>query len=338
MGDMADYARGHEAADYGRRDDIEPHDDGEELLRRVIEEPPVVNFKITPFTDGGEGAFYKAMAAAQKDFRPLVKNKTVTVKPREKPSYTFSYADLGEVDAATSPALNDHGFALFEPAYSVNSEELELRLLIGHEVGKLEAIIRFTRPNDLQAFGSALTYLRRYMRTSTLGVVAEHDDDGNGASGNSVESYQDRQPANRPPAEQRQQQRQAPAGAAPNQRGSQGQQQRPAAQQSAPARQEQPATQPEPKRQSAPPAAGPGAPLTDVTMQAIVTLLGSLQISGPKMVTSCREATKSESAQNGVTPTDLKVHLEGEALGQKWLASLKKQAAALATVTEAARG
>ena len=38
--------------------------------------------------------------------------------------------------------------------------------------------------NALQSFGGALTYMRRYMLTSMLGINAEEDTDGNGDNGN----------------------------------------------------------------------------------------------------------------------------------------------------------
>ena len=39
-------------------------------------------------------------------------------------------------------------------------------------------------PADLQAFGSALTYARRYALASVVGLTADEDDDGNEASKN----------------------------------------------------------------------------------------------------------------------------------------------------------
>ena len=43
-----------------------------------------------------------------------------------------------------------------------------------------------------QALGSAVTYAKRYALTALLGIAADEDDDGNAASGNTIEDSRDR--------------------------------------------------------------------------------------------------------------------------------------------------
>jgi len=53
--------------------------------------------------------------------------------------------------------------------------------------------------NNAQAYGSAITYGRRYLLSGLLGIVSDEDDDGNSACGNGVEDRTGRAPA-APPA------------------------------------------------------------------------------------------------------------------------------------------
>lgn len=134
-------------------------------------------------TDEQRRAFFQAMAKAQAAFRAVNKTRTVHVKS-DKGSYTFDYAPLDEVFDATMPALNANGFAVFQPL-SANGEGVTLRLLITHSDGaELECSSTMARVGRMQEMGSQVTYMRRYMYQSAVGVVAEEDDDGHAGDGN----------------------------------------------------------------------------------------------------------------------------------------------------------
>lgn len=148
---------------------------------------------------GEPGPLFAALAAAQGAFSPINKNRTVTVRPRDKAAYTFDYATLDQVLAATVPALSANGLALIQPFYH-GPNGLELRTILAHSSGaRLEAVTELPKVDSIQGAGSALTYLKRYQVQAVLGVSSEEDDDGNAADGNKVENSQPRD-RSRPPA------------------------------------------------------------------------------------------------------------------------------------------
>lgn len=51
------------------------------------------------------------------------------------------------------------------------------------KIANTDAVVKFTNTITAQQRGAALTYARRYAACSLLGIVADDDDDGNGASG-----------------------------------------------------------------------------------------------------------------------------------------------------------
>lgn len=129
------------------------------------------------------GALGKALAAAQSSFPVIPRNKKVTVRTKAGGSYEFSYAPLDSILAAVRGPLAQNGLAV---AQLIDGQALVTMLI--HESGAyLEA--RTPIPammDDIQAFGSAVTYLRRYALQAMIGIAAEEDDDGNKAAGNEI--------------------------------------------------------------------------------------------------------------------------------------------------------
>lgn len=127
----------------------------------------------------------ESLSKAQKAFKPILRDKTVRVIPRSGVGqYTFSYAPLENIMAAVKDGLSDNGLALLQ---GVEAELLKTLLIhtSGQWVANLTPIVRGEQPGP-QAYGSALTYARRYGVTSLLGLVSEEDDDANSAEGNAV--------------------------------------------------------------------------------------------------------------------------------------------------------
>lgn len=105
------------------------------------------------------------------------------LKSTNNPQFKSKYADLGSVVDACMPSLNDAGIAVIQPTtddetgryvetvliHGVSGETLKCRVPL--IVGK----------NDMQGYGSAVTYARRYGLMSMAGIAPE-DDDGNAAS------------------------------------------------------------------------------------------------------------------------------------------------------------
>ena len=130
----------------------------------------------------GLGPLAEALAKAQAEFPPVTRSKTVTVRTKTGGSYTFSYAPLDAILGAVGPALTKHGLALVQML-----DGGALVTLLMHESGaSLEGRAPLPPMDDIQSFGSAITYLRRYAIQALLGIAAEEDDDGNRASGNAA--------------------------------------------------------------------------------------------------------------------------------------------------------
>lgn len=152
-------------------------------------------------TSNPTGALAAALAKAQGEFEPIEKAREVKVNGQtaqgKEYSYTFAYAPLDVVLAATRPALSRNGLALVQLLEDGQATPV-LRTLLLHASGeRLEARVSLpAKPQKAQDLGSMITYLRRYSIVSILGVVAEEDDDGNAGDGNERDA-RDRKPAAR---------------------------------------------------------------------------------------------------------------------------------------------
>ncbi|HEY5960280.1 MAG TPA: ERF family protein [Polyangiaceae bacterium] len=131
-----------------------------------------------------------ALAKAQGAFKPIVKNRTVEVQPKKRddgswpPKYTFNYATLDSVLDATREALSANGIC--HTAMIANGH---IVVKLYHASGEWFAasLPVPSAATGWQAFGSAITYARRYLLTPLLGVASEEDDDANVADGNELQ-------------------------------------------------------------------------------------------------------------------------------------------------------
>lgn len=123
---------------------------------------------------------YAAFAAAQADFRPVIKN-------RVNPAFHSKYADLQAILDATKPALAAHGLALTQRV-EMSAGVVRVETLVYHASGDaissgvLEMAVQAGKgQTSVQAAGSTMSYARRYSLAAFLSVAADDDDDGNGA-------------------------------------------------------------------------------------------------------------------------------------------------------------
>jgi hypothetical protein len=132
-----------------------------------------------------------ALAAAQGAFPPILRTRTVKVQTKTGGSYTFSYAPLDTVLDAVRAALAENGLAITQ-LLGGDEHGPTLRTLLLHESGEqLAAEVPVGASGESpQAFGSAMTYMRRYSLVAMLGIASEEDDDGNAAEGNTVKEAQ----------------------------------------------------------------------------------------------------------------------------------------------------
>jgi hypothetical protein len=132
-----------------------------------------------------------ALAAAQGEFGAVIRDKTVTVTMKSGGKYTFSYAPLESILHAVKPALSKNGLSLTQAILIVDGKEY-VETTLRHSSGQTisNRIPIFVRDEGPQAYGSGLTYARRYGVTLLLCISADDDDDGNAAEGNSAEAKQ----------------------------------------------------------------------------------------------------------------------------------------------------
>ena len=129
-----------------------------------------------------------ALAIAQGAFDPVHRSKVVTVTMKSGGKYTFAYAPLEAILSAVVPALSANGLSLTQGVIgSENGPYVETTLLhsSGQKISNRVAV--FHSGDGAQAYGSGLTYARRYGVTLLLCVCADDDDDGNAAEGNTVQ-------------------------------------------------------------------------------------------------------------------------------------------------------
>lgn len=133
-------------------------------------------------------AFFAALAAAQGEYGPLVRDKKVVQKLRDKvtreltgQSITFWYADMAAVLEATRPALSKHGLSFSQPLITAPDGQLWIVNILAHSGGAM-LVTKVPVPggDDIKSFGTNLTYLRRYSAGPMLGISAEDDSDENG--------------------------------------------------------------------------------------------------------------------------------------------------------------
>jgi len=118
----------------------------------------------------------EAFVLAQSKFAPALKKA-------DNPYFGSKYADLAACIEAVIDALHDNGIALMQHTAETDKGVIVQTVFLHRSGQTLEAgrIFVPAAQNNSQAFGSALTYARRYSLMSACGIAPE-DDDGNAAS------------------------------------------------------------------------------------------------------------------------------------------------------------
>ncbi len=126
----------------------------------------------TPVYDKPYNEIAAALAAAQAEFKPAVKNAT-------NPHFRNTYADLTSILDATREALCKHGIAFTQSPKHDNGRIVLVSKLIHKSGQSIENEVSL-RPakDDPQGYGSTITYGRRYGAQCLLGINGEDDDDG----------------------------------------------------------------------------------------------------------------------------------------------------------------
>ena len=116
-----------------------------------------------------------ALAKAQGQMQHAIKDSL-------NPHYKSKYADLANVIDAIRAPLSENGLSFVQPIRLDNGVTI-LDTILFHTSGQwikssMTVNIDVTSKNAIQSFGAALTYLKRYLLSSLIGI-AQDDDDGN---------------------------------------------------------------------------------------------------------------------------------------------------------------
>lgn len=134
---------------------------------------PTTDLTMSPALD----KLFAAMIALQAELRPVAKAST-------NPHFNSRYASLPDCVTELLPQLAAHGLTLMQFAANGGPGRAALVTIIGHVSGQFircTASCGTSKP-DAQAYGSAITYLRRYSLGAVGLVTDDDDDDGNAAS------------------------------------------------------------------------------------------------------------------------------------------------------------
>jgi hypothetical protein len=118
---------------------------------------------------------YAALASAQMQMGKAIKDSA-------NPAFKSKYADLASVMEACMGALNANGIAVYQPTVDDEGGRY-VKTILAHTSGEtLECRVPLIiQKNDMQGYGSAVTYARRYGLMGMAGIAPE-DDDGNAAA------------------------------------------------------------------------------------------------------------------------------------------------------------
>lgn len=121
---------------------------------------------------------YKALAGFHKHFTTVEKNES-------NPFHESTYASLSQILNVIRPILNNEGLILMQmPVNGIKENSICIKTRLIHvdtqQFIETNSISITPNKNDIQLFGSLMTYLKRYEITSLLGLsFSEEDDDGN---------------------------------------------------------------------------------------------------------------------------------------------------------------
>ena len=120
-------------------------------------------------------SLYTALAKAQAEMGKALKDAT-------NQYFENKYADLATVMEACLPALNANGIAVLQPTYDEDGHMYVKTVFVHGESGETVEcrVPLIIGKKDMQGYGSAVTYARRYGLMSMAGIAPE-DDDGNAA-------------------------------------------------------------------------------------------------------------------------------------------------------------
>ena len=104
----------------------------------------------------------------------------IAIKNEKNPYFKSNYADLKAVIEAVKDPLNENGISFLQAVNVKDNSELPvIETMLLHESGQFINSVTpvfCSKPNDPQAFGSGVTYSKRYALQAILGLPTADDD------------------------------------------------------------------------------------------------------------------------------------------------------------------
>ena len=110
-------------------------------------------------------------------------------KTGHNPMFKSEYITLDDIIAVVRAHLAKHGFALKQTLLTRENGDTVMETVLVYKTGEKIVLASIVLPdvskakNVAQAFGSMVTYFRRYSICTGLGLSVDPDDDGNSLSG-----------------------------------------------------------------------------------------------------------------------------------------------------------
>ena len=123
-----------------------------------------------------EANLVQALAAAQAEMKNAPFDKT-------NPHFKSKYASLTSIRNTALPILAKHGIAVTQPGVQLDSGTWVIRTILSKGSETMQGDIPIIADKgNAQAFGSAMTYAKRYGLSAMVCIASDEDDDGNEAT------------------------------------------------------------------------------------------------------------------------------------------------------------
>ena len=141
-------------------------------LQGIVDEIDRQKISKRPHRSEEVNELYSALAKAQAEMPAATSSS-------KNPYFESRYADLSDIVASSRPALTKFGLSVIQQICPNNEGQNVLYTILTHSSGQfIESSMKIIpAKNDIQSFGSHITYLRRYCYASLIGVIVENEDD-----------------------------------------------------------------------------------------------------------------------------------------------------------------
>jgi hypothetical protein len=127
---------------------------------------------------------YKALLQAKGKLPVIAKNRTATIQSNNGGrAYSYTYADLADIDRAATPVLAEHGLIVaFEMHDAADGTPVLTGMLVHPDSGGYTTSEWKVTGRTPQDQGGSITYGRRYLTGILTGLITDEDTDGQQAN------------------------------------------------------------------------------------------------------------------------------------------------------------